>query len=251
MAYAMAQTIGNELLDRVVAFFESNDPVDQFTLKSLWRDSDKLQNVDAVRGSLVKSAIASLEWNREEALRWANNMLKLEDNATNCFNAAVSLRHANDLKSASDFALRCYEHAPKNFKFAHQSAKMLEMAGRISEANSIFREIQGQNEEIAEDFAMSNQMMEAMSDIGIKEIDLINEICVAADVASESRVRIKFVSQGFEYEPNNGDGMYFAAIKLPVDFSRVMELEERLALNLSENQGWNPLKLSVEFHVSD
>lgn len=251
MAYAVPQTIGDDLLDRVVALINGDDQVDPFTLKSLKRDADKLQKVDAVRGSLVKSAIASLEWDRDEALRWSNNMLMLEDNATTCFNAAISLRNSNDLKSAADFALRSYKHAPKNSTFAHHSAKMLEMAGRIKEANSILQSIKETNSETEEDFYASNQMIDAMKDIGIEEDQLINEIFIASELAAEKKIRIDFVAQGYEYDPNDGEGMYFVAIKVSVDFQKILELEELLALRLSESERWSPLKLSVEFHVND
>lgn len=204
-----------------------------------------------MRGSLVKSAIASLEWDRDEALRWSNNMLMLEDNATTCFNAAISLRNSNDLKSAADFALRSYKHAPKNSTFAHHSAKMLEMAGRIKEANSILQSIKETNSETEEDFYASNQMIDAMKDIGIEEDQLINEIFIASELAAEKKIRIDFVAQGYEYDPNDGEGMYFVAIKVSVDFQKILELEELLALRLSESERWSPLKLSVEFHVND
>lgn len=251
MAYAAPQTIGNDLLDRVVALMNGDDQVDPFTLKSLKREADKLQKIDAVRGSLVRSAIASLEWDRDEALRWSNNMLMLEDNAATCFNAAISLRNSNDLKAAADFALRSYKHAPKNSTFAHHSANILEMAGRLKEANAILQSIEDKSPEMEEDYIASSEMLDAMKDIGIEESQLIDEIFIASELAAEKRIRIDFVAQGFDYDPNDGEGMYFVAIKVSVDFQKILELEEQLALRLSESERWSPLKLSVEFHVND
>lgn len=251
MAYAMAKTIGDDLLNRVVALLGSETPVDPFTIKTLKRDSDKLQGVDAIHGSLVKSAIASLEWDRDEALRWANNMIALEDNAENCFNAAVSMRHVNDLESSAKFAIKCVGHAPHNLKYAHHSAKMLEMAGLVKESNEIFRSIKNPSEEILEDSDMSNRMLEAMHEIGIQQDRVVLETQVATKIATDMKIRISFISQGFEFDPKHGDGSYFVSIKVPVDFSMVLQMEENLALQLSDLPDWNPLKLSIEFHVDN
>ncbi len=128
---------------------------------------------------------------------------------------------------------------------------MLEMAGRIKEANSILESIKEANSDTEEDFYASNQMVDAMKDIGIEEDQLIHEIFMASQLAAEKRIRIDFVAQGFDYDPNDGEGMYFVAIKVSVDFQKILELEEQLALRLSESERWSPLKLSVEFHVND
>ena len=128
---------------------------------------------------------------------------------------------------------------------------MLEMAGRLKEANAILQSIEEKSPEMEEDYIASSEMLDAMKDIGIEESQLIDEIFIASELAAEKKIRIDFVAQGYDYDPNDGEGMYFVAIKVSVDFSKILELEELLALRLSESERWSPLKLSVEFHVND
>ncbi|WP_447916183.1 hypothetical protein [Delftia acidovorans] len=247
MAKAARQTIRNELLGQVSDYLLKNTDVDVFTMKSLKRSADKLAAIDAIQGSLVKSAIAALEWNVEDAVYWAKNVVALSDTADSYYNAAVTLRAVNDYENAAVFARGIFERAPHNSDFAYASAEMQESAGFINDAHKIFESIKDSSEKAQKDFVISSHRLKAMKDLAVTEERVRVDLKMACVLAYEKRVRINSIAHCYEFDPDGSSGCYFVLVKIPGNIEKVLNLEEALAIQLCEQPDWNPSRLSIEF----
>lgn len=246
MASGKPETITRQLFEKVAQLFISSEPVSDFAVAQMKREAEKLQGVDAVEASIVKSGIAAFLWNADEANYWVRNAISLRESTVNYHNASVTMRALNDFEAARDYSLASYRCAPNSADTASKAISTLMMSGNFSDALAIAIPHVGSMSEIAEVAEEIESLQQAMGAIGITEDRIKKEMQAAFKVAANRKVRVKTVGHNIVSDPDGGLGIYIPIVFIG-DFSTENALEDDFASILVDDPEWDPVKLSIEF----
>jgi hypothetical protein len=245
MSAARPATAGAEVLSRLHLLLKATDPVTPFELRRLESDAKQLENADKALAYIVRSGIAALKWDVQDATRWVERACTLDGSAVTRANAAVTLRHLNECTQASEYAIESYRLSLLDFRNADTVIGVLAAAGRLTEAKEIASEFDartGKRNEFTFDAAMVACELE---DIGCTETQLQRELSAAMKVLSEQRIRFSSVSYTSEEEPDGGS-ILTVHVRFQGDIETELKVEAKLAELLCDMPDWNPCKLSVE-----
>lgn len=246
MATGQPQSIGEALFKQVTGLFEDSAPVSAFLLMKLKNDADKLQKVDAVEASVVKSAIAAYEWQYEEANYWVRNSVALRKSAVNYQNAAVTMRALNDFKNAHKYSLLAAECAPNDPELVIYCVTSMLLAGNFSGAHKIASPFRENNAELSVICHEIEQLQQAIKEIGISEGRILMEMEMACAIATANKVRINSAEHLISTDPDGGKSIY-VPLKFFGDLNTELRLEAGFSAELASDEHWDPLKLSIEF----
>lgn len=246
MVSAQPQTIGGALFGEVTALFDSGTRATVFELKRLWNDADKLQKVDASEASVVKSALAAYEWNAVESRRWLNNAISLRKSAITYLNAAATMRVLNDFGGARDYARLAANLAPNDAEVVFQAVGCFVGSGRLSEAYELALPFKGRSETLTTSCTEIEDLQRKLSEIGVSEAEVSREIDIASMIAISNKVRIHDSQFRWAVDTDGSKCLYIPMLFFG-SIDSELKLEQELAVALLEEDGWNPMKLSVEF----
>lgn len=245
MTFGRPKTIGSELITHVENLFEDQVP-NRFELRRLKAEAEKLAHVDAYEASIIKSALAALEWEKERAGYWVRNSCSLRHDAKTHLNAAIAFRYLNDLDQGLKYVEIALTLAPQDSFIALQSAELMMLAGRISIAREILVNLKEHNGEVISLIDYTDYLLKALHRTKVSELQLQNEIRIATQVAAARHIRILSLGH-FVCEDPGGDINYLVSVFFRGNIDDEISLEFALAEILVADENWNPLKLSVEF----
>lgn len=243
---AMPQKNSNVLFDKIHYYVESQDEPSEFDLRRLWSEAEKLSNADVAAASIVKAAICVFRRQKDEVYYWNNNAIKNNNSTATLLNAAVNLRLFGDFGEAANLAMRAMEIAPQDVQVVMLGGEALALAGRLSDGIKAFEALGQITDEVQDDLQHLKSRLHDLEIAGVTELQLQREVTLANEVAMDNKIRIARVdTQTCEF--SNDPPQVFVSMRFKGDVNNELDLEEKLAVRLSELENWDPLKLNVEF----
>ena len=249
MTFAVRQTVAATLLGEVEHFFVEDIRPDPFTISRLLRSADGLQRVDAAEASMVKAAIAALQWDAEECRHWVNNAVRLDGGLETLHNAAVSFENQNLMDEALVFIVRAYEMAPQNPKVVRRAVHGFYGAGMLAETAKLIQEATAQGIDLGEDVPMAEGICSFCNAHGISLDRLQFEHNAAMRVLTQAQKRASYLEHEV-FLDHDGEKTLVMKVGFIGSLQDELHLEAALAPVLAEEPGWDPNLLSTEFHYS-
>jgi hypothetical protein len=249
MFMARPATAGKNIFERLYLFFTSGQAPTAFDLRRLEREAGELERIGEWSDAyIVRSGLAALQWDLEQAVNWVERALIADPTATVACNASITMRYLNRCDLAVPYALRAAEIAPLDFGIIDHVVAVLAADGRLHEAQAKADEYIARRGAVEEgrDFEFHpGAFVEAMDGLGISEQRLQREIRAGLGILTEEGRRHDGV--GFEIVPEpDGGAALSVALTFLGDHEDEMRLEAKFAALLINEPGWDPCRLSVE-----
>lgn len=237
--------ISNQLIDELRAAYQSDEPVDQFTLRRLAHEVDKLLPVDATSAYLGKALLAVLNWDVTETKRYAASYLKLDASASALANAAGIYRRIGESSKAATCLVEAYSKAEQDPEFVESVAYEMTCIGRHAAAEKMLIQLNQKTATIEDLLASIRSDMQSIAEAGIDYADVEAQLDIAYGVAQAQKI----TPVAFDLRACSDEGRRSVLISLHINGDEEQEyaLEYQLGEKLSALPNWAPERLNVAF----
>lgn len=242
----MPQKNSDVLFDKIHYFLQSQNEPSEFELRRLWSEAEKLANADVAAASIVKAAVCVFRNETDQVYYWNENAIRNNSSPTTLLNAAVNLRLLGQFGEAADLVMRAIEVAPQDAKVVAIGSEALALSGRLGDGIKALESLSQITDEAQEELLDMKNRLHDLGLAGVDEAQLQKEIAVANQLAMENGIRLSRVDTLTCQYPDD-PVQIFVSLRFKGDIRREIELENKLAIRLSELKAWDPLKLNVEF----
>ena len=172
MTATQPSTISTDLLRRLIAASRER-PINNFTLRTIERDVDKLERVDLIAYTTLKGALAAIRKDAHEAKVFYERAVAFQPgNALVYQNYAISMQLVLDYEHMVKLALKSAETAPDNVPIVRVAHNLLMQIGAVSSAREIAALAQRLKIDLSDADAAAS-MLNLMQQRGVDESELI------------------------------------------------------------------------------
>lgn len=251
MTYAVQQTVANELFRKIEDLYLSDHAPAQLEILRLQKSANDLMRVSPVEGSIVRAAIAALQWDQMECLKWSKNAIALNSgDPSTYYNCIVGAEKVNLPSLSVDCARQMYQLAPNDQGLAKTALVVLNGTGHFEEAQKIAHAAELQKMDFADNVRILKPIVEVLAERKISLDQTVREIELAFEVLTESKKRARTFEQNI-FVDHDGQRSVFVKIGFWGDKQEQLRLEAALAYKLADLPDWNPDAFSTEFICLD
>lgn len=247
MSAPQPKSIANEVWGLLEYHFNANEPVSPFVIKQLNAKATQLENVNISEASIVRAAIAGLQWNLAETDRWLKNAVHFDKSSHNLANIAVTYSHSNQFERAAEYLRMAYELTPMDSEFVNRYVNMLKRLGHLGAATVVWNKAVESGVKIKSVDECMDGFLSAMAEIGVSEDRIVKELAAAKQVLTTFKKRPKSVDYTVDVD-HDGNKSLVVSYKFVGDILEELRMESTLAQILGEDDDWNPCLLSTEFN---
>lgn len=237
--------ISNQLIDELRAAYQSDEPVDQFTLRRLAHEVEKLLPVDATSAYLGKALLAVLNRDIAEAKRHAANYLKLDGSAAAFANAAIIYRRIGESSSAATCFIEAHARAEQDTEFVENIAFELSCLGRYAAAEKMLMQLNHKTATAEELLSSIRDDMARFAEADIDLSDVEAQLDIAYGVAQAHNLAP--TAYGLQASSDEGRRSILISLHINGDEEQEYSLEYQLGEKLSALPNWAPERLNVAF----
>lgn len=237
--------ISSQLIGELAAAYQSEEAVDQFTLRRLAHEVDKLLPVDPTAAYLGKALLAVLNWDIEEAKRHAASYLKLDTSASAFANAAGIYRRIGESFKAAACSVEAHARAGQDPEFVENLAFELACLGRYQVAEKMLMQLNQKSATVEDLLSSIRDDMQSIAEAGIDYSDVEAQLDIAYGVAQAQKI----TPVAFDLRACSDEGRRSVLISLHFNGDEEQEyvLEYQLGEKLSALPTWAPERLNVAF----
>ncbi|CAN7505385.1 hypothetical protein LJR038_000680 [Acidovorax sp. LjRoot38] len=237
--------ISGQLIDELRAAYQSEEAVDQFTLRRLAHEVDKLLPVDPTPAYLGKALLAVLNHDAAEAARYAANYLRLDTSAAAFANVGMIYRRIGESAKAVACFMDAYAKAEQDTDFVEPIAYELSCLGRYAAAENMLVRLNRKNAKVEKLLSSIQEDMQSISEADIDFADVEAQLDIAYEVARTHNVAPTMYS--IQACADEGNRSVLIALHIDGDDDLEYSLEYQLAEKLSALPSWAPERLNVAF----
>lgn len=239
------QTINNELLNKLEVLYAMDGPLNEFEIRSIYRQAEHLAARDAAAANVIKAGLEALQWNKEAAYRLMDQAIRLEHSSNTLFNCSLNCKFVNDFDQSTNYIKKALKVSPNDLQTTQALVDVLANCGRFKEACEAAAE--GAKRGLSLDgLSVVTNIANDVNSLGISEARLIFEINAADYVLTDNKVRRREIIWKKHADPDGGQCLVLK-IEFSGDFEDEIRLESQLAERLISEPGWDPSLLSIEF----
>jgi hypothetical protein len=214
--------------------------------------------VNPADGSIVRAALAALQWDQKECLKWSLNAIALSPgDAHILYNCIVGSEKVNMSSLSVDCARKMYKLVPSDERSARAALVVLNGTGHFAEALKILEAPESQKMEFVKDIQILKPILEVLEERKVSLDQTSRELELAFEVLTEAKKRARTFEQDV-FVDHDGQRSVFVKIGFWGDKQEQLRLEAALAHKLADLPDWNPDAFSTEFisldpeeHVND
>lgn len=258
MTYAVPQTVANELFRKIEDLYLSDEVPLRLEILRLQKSAAELMRVSPVEGSIVHAALAALQWDQAECLKWSRNAIALNSgDPSTYYNCIVGAEKVNLAGLSVDCARQMYNLAPSDHGLAKTALVVLNGTGYFEEAQKIVQDAESLKMDFVADVRILKPIVEVLKEREVTLEQTVREIELAFEVLTESKKRARTFEQNI-FVDHDGQKSVYVKIGFWGDKQEQLRLEAALAHKLADLPDWNPDAFSTEFicldpkeHVND
>ena len=239
------QTIANELLNKLELLYAMDGPLNEFEIRSIYRQAEHLAARDAAAANVIKAGLEALQWNKETAYLLMERAIKLEHSSKTLFNSSLNCKFVNDFDQSVNYIKKALSLSPNDLRTTQELATVLVNCGRLEEAFETAAEGTKRGLNLDELNVIKN-IIDDVSSLAISEARLIFEINAADYVLTDNKVRRREIIWQKHADPDGGECLLLR-IEFFGNFEDEIKFDSQLAERLVSDPGWDPSTLSVEF----
>ncbi len=217
-----------------LAHIGAADTIDEFALRQVEADAEKLMRSDAAAANAVLVMVAALRWDVDEMKRRHRSAIRLGDSPYTRYDYSNALTVVGEIDAAFDVARDGLSRAPDDLEVLYRVIVAAVLAARFHEARALcdrWRKLSPQEEMPHEPTIAS--LVQAIKRGVFSEAGARKALRMASAVRRNARMRIK----GFSIEPSVEDPGEFAfEYALIASPAETAELNYALACRMADSE---------------
>lgn len=237
-------TNGQRLFDQLESYFDAPKGPSDFEILRLQREAEKLVRVDGGEGYIILAGVQALQWNCDEAVRLAQNAVRLDSSTETLMNAALTMRNIHRMDLANEFMAReLSKNQPSPITMQRAVAYLLS-SGEVEKAVALMTK----GIELGfkfDDCPDAIQMSGHLEQVGISTDQVRLEFAAVSKTLLAHRKRIRGFGESLEADPDGGLTVV-ATFEVQGSQDDELSLSHDLADLLGALDNWNPVQFGIE-----